>query len=372
MVLKSGFKILDSDMHLREPADLWDKYMDPAWREHAPKMLSSTARSSAMVLIEGKILQGYNPSYRGGIFNASRIDKEIADYRARGFDAASQLHAMDREGLDVAALYPSIGLGIMMRSEMDPKLAAAIARAYNDWLHDFCRADPKRLKGVAMIALHDPGEAVKEAQRAVGKLGFIGVFARPEPLRNLPWHSRYFDSLWSALEELDAPLGFHSAAAAGEVPQIGDRFGDNLLLRHVVSHPLENMMAMVDTIGGGVCERHPKLKLAFLECYCGWAPFLLHRLDNAMEKGRFPTAGKLKPSEYFKRQCWISTEHEKELPMAIELLGDGNIVFSTDYPHGDSDFPNAVEEFLEIDRVSNESRKKILWDNCARLYGLDK
>ena len=96
--MKSGFKILDSDMHLREPADLWDKYMDPEWRDRAPKILSSTARSSAMVLIEGKILQGYKPSYRGGIFDATRIDEEIADYRARGFDAKTQLQAMDREG----------------------------------------------------------------------------------------------------------------------------------------------------------------------------------------------------------------------------------------------------------------------------------
>ena len=261
--MKSGFQILDSDMHLREPADLWDKYMDPEWRHRAPKILSSTARSSAMVLLDGKILEGYKPSYRGGIFDATRIDKEIAEYRARGFDATSQLQAMDQEGLDVAALYPSIGLGIMMRDDMDPKLSAAIARAYNDWLHDFCETDPKRLKGVAMLPLHDPNEAVKEAQRAVGKLGFVGVFARPEPLRNLSWHSRYFDSLWSALEELGVPLGFHSATSAGEVPQIGDRFGDNLLLRHVVSHPMENMLAMADTIGGGVCERHPNSSWPF-------------------------------------------------------------------------------------------------------------
>jgi predicted TIM-barrel fold metal-dependent hydrolase len=370
--MKDGFKILDSDMHLREPGNLWDKYMEPEWRERAPKILSSTARSSAMVMIEGKILQGYQPVYRGGIFDATRIDEEIKDYRASGFDAKSQLQAMDREGLDVAALYPSIGLGIMMRDEMDPKLAAAIARAYNNWLFDFCQTDPKRLKGVGMLPLQDPNEAVKEAQRAVGKLGFVGVFARPEPMRNLPWHSRYFDSVWSALEELGVPIGFHSATAAGEVAQIGDRFGDNLLLRHVVSHPLENMVAMVDTIGGGVCERHPKLKLAFLECYCGWVSFLLHRMDNAMAKGRFPTAGKLKPSEYFQRQCWISTEHEKELPMIIDLIGDDKIVFSTDYPHGDSDFPEAVEEFLEMKNVSKESQKKILWDNCAELYGLGK
>ena len=184
--MKSDFKIMDSDMHLREPADLWEKYMEPEWRDRAPKILSSTARSSAMVMIEGKILQGYNPTYRGGIFDAARIDEEIAEYRSRGFDANTQLHAMDREGLDVAALYPSIGLGIMMREEMDPKLAAAIARAYNNWLYDFCQSDAKRLKGVAMLPLHDPNETMKEAQRAVGTLGFVGIFARPKPLNNLP------------------------------------------------------------------------------------------------------------------------------------------------------------------------------------------
>src|SRR3954447_12967371 len=170
IVMKSGFKIMDSDMHLREPADLWDKYLEPEFRDRAPRILSSTARSSAMVLIDGKILQGYKPTYRGGIFDATRIDEEIAEYRAHGFDAKTQLQAMDREGLDVAALYPSIGLGIMTRDQMGPKLAAAIARAYNNWLYDCCQTDPKRLKGVGMWPLQDPNEAVKEAQRAVGKL----------------------------------------------------------------------------------------------------------------------------------------------------------------------------------------------------------
>jgi uncharacterized protein len=368
--MKAGFKIMDSDMHLREPADLWEKYLEPEWRERAPKILSSTTRSSAMVLLDGKLLKGYSPDYRGGIFDATRIDAELAGARVRGFDGVSQLEALDREGLDVAALYPSIGLGIMMREEIAPKFAAAVAKAYNNWLHDFCKADPERLKGVAMISLHDVSEAVKEAERAVDRLGFVGVFARPEPLRALSWHSRYFDMLWAALERLGVPIGFHSAAASGEVPQIGDRFGENLLLRHVCAHPMENMMAMVDLIGGGVCERHPNLKVAFLECYSGWVSFLLHRMDNAMAKGRFPTAGRMKPSEYFKRQCWISTEAEKELPMILDLVGDDNIVYSTDYPHGDSEFPHAVDEFLALDGISRESRKKILWDNCARLYNL--
>lgn len=368
--MKGGFKIIDSDMHLREPADLWEKYMEPEWRAQAPKIVSAPTRSSAMVLLDGKILGGYPPTYRGGIFDATRIDAEIAEARARGFDAVSQLQAMDREGLDVAVMYPSIGLGIMMREEINPQLAAAIARGYNNWLYDFCRTDPKRMKGAAMISLHDVTEAVKEARRAVTKLGFVGVFARPEPLRSLPWHSRYYDGLWTALEDLGVPIGFHSAAASGEVAQIGDRFTDNLLLRHICAHPMENMLAMVDIIAGGVLERHPRLKVAFLECYCGWLSFLLQRMDNAVKKGRHPVISRLKPSDYFKRQCWISTEAEKELPMIVELVGDDNIVYSTDYPHGDSEYPRAVEEFLEIGRLSAQSKKKILWDNCARLYNL--
>ncbi len=177
--MKSGFKIMDSDMHLREPADLWDKYMEPEWRDRAPKILSSTARSSAMVLIEGKILQGYKPSYRGGIFDATRIDEEIADYRARGFDAKTQLQAMDREGLDVAALYPSIGLGIMMRDDMDPKLAAAIARAYNNWLYDFCQTDPKRLKGVAMCRSMIPMKRSKK----LNARWKVGIYRDVRPAR---------------------------------------------------------------------------------------------------------------------------------------------------------------------------------------------
>lgn len=366
--MKDGLKILDSDMHVREPADLWERYMEPEWLDRAPRIIGSTSRSSAMVLLDGKILKGYSPTHRGGIFDAARIDAEIADARARGFDGRSQIEAMDREGLDVAVLYPSIGLGIMMREELNPKLAAAIARAYNNWLYEFCQTDPKRMKGVAMISLHDVTEAVKEAQRTVTELGFVGVFARPEPLRSLPWHSRYYDTLWSVLEELGVPLGFHSAAASGELPQVGDRFGDDLLLRHICGHPMENMLAMVDIICGGVLERHPKLKVAFLECYCGWVSFWLNRMDGAVEKSRKSPITKLKPSEYFKRQCWIATEAERELTMVTQLLGDDNIVYSTDYPHGDSDFPHAVDELLELKGLSTETKKKILWDNCARLY----
>ena len=97
---------------------------------------------------------------------------------------------------------------------------------------------------------------------------------------------------------------------------------------------MSNMMAMIDIIGGGVLERHPKLKVAFLECYCGWVSFMLHRMDVTVAKARNPNISELKPSEFFKRQCWISTEAEKELPMVAELIGDDNIVYDRLSPRG--------------------------------------
>ncbi len=81
--MKNGFRVMDSDMHVREPGNLWEQYMEPEWRDQAPKILSSTARSSAMVLLDGQILKGYPPTYRGGIFDATRIDAEIAAARER-------------------------------------------------------------------------------------------------------------------------------------------------------------------------------------------------------------------------------------------------------------------------------------------------
>jgi predicted TIM-barrel fold metal-dependent hydrolase len=365
--MRNGIKVMDSDMHVREPRDLWEKYLEQEWRDRGPKIISEPTRSGAMVLLEGKILKGYPPMRRSAI-GSSVMDKKLPDAIASGFDAASQLKAMDTEGLDVAVLYPSIGLGILMRPEMDPKLAAAIARAYNNWLYDFCQTDPHRLKGVGMVALHDITEGVKEANRVVTELGFVGVFARCEPVTiGLPWHSKYYDLLWAELEELGVPIGFHTATSLGEVPQTGDRFGDNNLLRQMTSHPMENMLAMVDIILGGVLERHPRLKVAFLECCSGWVPCWLSRMDSEVKR---QGGLKLKPSEYFKGQCWVGAEAEKEIPMVIHYIGDNNIVFSTDYPHATSDYPRATEEFFRIEGLTDENKRKILWDNCARLYGL--
>jgi len=115
------------------------------------------------------------------------------------------------------------------------------------------------------------------------------------------------------------------------------------------------------------------MKVAFLEGNCGWLPWLLYRLDEYWElQGALADVPlRQKPSKYFHQQCFISVDVDESLVAnVIDYLGDDNIVFSTDYPHIDSRWPHAVELFLSVQGISGESRRKILWDNCARLYNL--
>jgi predicted TIM-barrel fold metal-dependent hydrolase len=135
---------------------------------------------------------------------------------------------------------------------------------------------------------------------------------------------------------------------------------------------MEQMLALGCFCGGGVLARHPKLRVAFLEANCSWLPWLLWRLDEAYELDGdvFAPDLKEKPSDYFKKQCVVSIEPEEVVATdVVKQLGGHNLVFSTDYPHVDSRYPEAVNHFLTLPLTENEKRK-ILWDNCMSYYAI--
>ena len=372
--MKNGFKVFDSDMHIIEPADLWDRYIDAKFKDQAPRGTTKSATDLDLIHPDGH-MWGRAPEraqLRGGVGQQAQFNQErYADHAARGYTSDVQIEAMDAEGLDVATLYPSRALHALGEPDLEPKLAAAVARAYNDWLYDFCQRDPHRLIGVAMVSVFDIDDAVAESRRAMTELGFRGVFLRPNEVGGRNWHDPYYEPLWSVLEELDVPLGFHEAIFSG-LPQVGSQFGLNFMLRHSYCHSVEQMLAVGSFCAGGIMERHPKLRVAFLEGNCSWLPWLMYRLDEHWEQMGDVYAPELTmaPSEYFKRQCFASAEADEDpVKYAIDFMGNDRIVFSTDYPHGDSKYPESVNRFLRID-ISDEDKRKILWDNCAYIYGL--
>ena len=374
---KGGFRIIDSDMHIMEPPDLWQRYTDKKYRDYAQVgVLSENVRDLRTTHPDGTPwgtttgVRTNNPNQSGG-HNYERNQKLYESHAARGWSTEVQLEAMDVEGLDIAVLFPTRGLHTLAEPFMDPPFAAAIARAYNDWMYDFCAPAPDRLFGAAMISPFDVEDAVTEVERAVNELGFRSIFMRSNQMTDKTWHDPYYDPLWSVLEELDIPIGFHESSSSG-ARQVGQHFEPNFMLRRVFAQPVEQMMALASFCGGGVLERHPKLRAAFLEANCAWAPWLLWRLDEAYEREAdiFVPELKIAPTEYFKRQCWISIEPDEEpAKYAIDWVGSDRMVFSTDYPHGDSKYPDAVSSFLELG-IADEDKKKILWDNCASLYNL--
>ena len=374
-MVRDGFKVLDSDLHIIEPADLWQRYIDPEFRDRAPRGL--TGDTLANLLLEGPDGRpwGRTPwtsemdqfTSSGKVFAMNQ--EKYKTFDERGWTGEVQLEAMDAEGIDVAVIYPSRGLYALAVPDLDPPLAAAIARAYNDWLHEFCQADPARLTGAGMISPFDVEDAISESIRCVKEMGFKGVFLRPNEVRGLNWYDNYYEPLWSTLEELQLPLGFHDGQGAA-LPQAGDKFESNFMIQHAISHPVEMMMATASFCAGGILARHPNLRVAFLEGNCSWVPFLLWRLDEHYKLWGDVCAADLKmlPSEYYKRQCFASVEADEDLvKYVIDYMGNDRLVFSTDFPHGDSKWPKAVESFLRLP-ITDEDKKMILWDNCAEYY----
>ena len=382
--MKNGFRVLDSDLHTMEPDGLWEEYLEEPFKKFAPRFTrrSDASQNQPIIRIGDLDIAEMSKRPRTAVVGKSLQERAFARHphyavaHARGYDAATHLQAMDIEGIDVAVIYGTRGRQVLMHDDLDPQVAAALARAHNDWTRDFCSRDPSRLKFAAQLAFHDVPSAVAEARRAVRELGAVAAIGNPNPIHGRHVHDPELEPLWSAIEELGVPVGFHPTGQSSLRDDIARRYLDTPNGRVIgVSgrNPIELMMAFGSMAAGGVLERHPDLRCAFLEGTCGWLPWYLWRLDEAWEK--FGPGSEIQisqlPSQYFFRQCYIATDaDEKPLRQVVEAIGDDNIVVSTDYPHSDGLFPVAIEEFVRLEGVGDKSKAKILWDNCARLYKL--
>jgi predicted TIM-barrel fold metal-dependent hydrolase len=381
---KRGFRIMDSDLHTMEPDDLWQKYLEEPFRAAAPTFTRGGERApnQPTIRVGGLTIGEMSVRPAAAAAGADLHRRSVAKHphnavaMARGYDAESHLAAMDIEGIDVGVLYGTRGRQVLMHDDLDPALAAALARAHNTWTRDYCAINPERLKFAAQLAFHDVPAAVVEARRAVRELGAVAVIGNPNPINGRHIHDPEFEPLWSAIEELGVPVGFHPTGQSSLRDDIARRMLDHpngRLIGTAARNPMELMLAFASLAAGGVLERHPGLRCAFLEGTCGWLPWWLWRLDEAWEK--FGPGSEVKvsarPSEYFFRQCYVATDaDEKVLRQVVEAVGDDNIVVSTDYPHSDGLFPDAMNEFVALEGVSDKTKAKILWDNCARLYSL--
>lgn len=352
------YRVIDSDGHVLEPDGCGSEYLEPRYRDLTPRWVKDN-QGRPRRLLAGQ-MQPYAPTY-------SHLPVE--ERPAGRFDPVARLVDMDTEGIDVAVLFPSAGLSYAAVAELD--VQAALCRAYNNWLRDYCQAAPDRLVGVALVPQGGLHETMAEARRAIGELGFHGVMLRPNPMEGRTLDHPAYEPWWSLFEELGAPVLIHEGTTQN-LPQAGlDRY-DNYLFRHVVSHAHEQQMAVLSLICGGVLERHPRLQVGFMESGCGWLSYWLERLHEHLEVMGYNIAGlSLTPDEFFQRQCYITAEaDERTLPAIVSLLGDDKLLFASDYPHSDATFPGAVTALTDRNDLSEATKQKILSTNPMACYGL--
>jgi predicted TIM-barrel fold metal-dependent hydrolase len=332
-------RIVDADMHVRDGEDLIRRYLPEPFNR------------------------------RFNLYPVENFDRTLGGRLGkREVDARVQLADMQPEGIELAILYPTTGLFIGEVRERD--LAVALCRAYNDWVADYCRADPDRLKAVAMLQVLDVEAAAAELERAVSQLGLVGAmvpaYTRFGP-RNLG--ERVIDPLYATAERLDVPVAIH---ANGGVTPLNDRFGSFLQV-HVFSHVPEQIAAVTAVVLGGVFERFSRLRVGFMEAGCGWVPFWMEHMDEEFEL-RYEEAPELKakPSDYITNgRAYFGVEPEEKLiSLAAEHVGERVLMYASDYPHWDSGWPNTSRTLRERDDISDRLKARVLGENALSFYGL--
>ncbi|MFQ5994869.1 MAG: amidohydrolase family protein [Acidiferrobacterales bacterium] len=378
--MKNGFHIFDSDLHVIEPREVYEGYLDERYRERMPKYLGWGPTNFPHWDVQGRIIP---PWAKDPIVASAQecMDAPTEDVyrpiRERNYDAPSTLEAMDVEGIDIAVLFRTFAHMVVSIDDLEGDCAIAYCAAFNDWLADYCATDPQRLKAAAIVSLHDPELAAAEARRAVRDKGHVAVVLLPMPANGRYFNAPECDVLWKELKHLNVPLTFHGTSGGACNDYVTNRFvglPGFRTLNHASAFPLELMLALGAMILGGVLERFPELRVGFLEGNCGWLPWWLERLDDQWKKYGGGEVVKLSalPSEYFKRQCFIATDVDEELlSVVIDRFGDDNIVMSVDYPHADGPFPHGIDTFLNLPGVNAESKRKIMWDNCVQLYNIE-
>ncbi|MEE9606755.1 MAG: amidohydrolase family protein [Myxococcota bacterium] len=289
---------------------------------------------------------------------------------AEGIDPYSvqgTLADADREGIDQMVLFPSMGLAVPSLTDLG--FAAEFAALYNAFIADWCKQSGGRLFGVAAVPLADV-EASIGLMTEAKKAGLVCTLVPPALAdRNLDHPD--LDPFYAAAADLDMPIGVHGAPGI-HLPKIGvDRF-TNYIQVHCISFPFDQMLAMTAIVSGGVLERHPDLRVAFLESGVTWVPYFVDRLHEHFEKrGSWIENGwKRAPREYLERgQIYFSCEPEETvLPAVVEALGPDFIMYASDYPHWDGEFPESTRGLRERTDISEETRAKILAQNAERFF----
>ena len=375
---RNGFKIFDSDTHVGPYMEILTPYLSEGdktrlanWEQyksankighvtynkgqrHYKRRLGSAAGQDT----KGQYMAGYTGAKR------DREPSPLVDN-----DPRARIQDMDHEGVDVNLMLPSGWFGTWT-SDDDVALEMGMYRAYHRWLDDYCGAYPDRLGAVLLACARDIEGSLEEIRRW-GKSRWAWGILVYAPY-GMPIDHPDLEPVWREAEAFDIAVTLHTFTVMPPYAPGGLDTWENLFVQRSAAHPWCGMRNMAALIGSGVMDRYPKLRIGTLEAGHGWLPFWMKRLD---EHAQTIAAGlpplEHKPSDYVKNGRYfqsIEIPEGVELTNAvIDLIGEGVLMYASDYPHGESHFPHSVETVIGWDMA--EPRKRTLfWDNALRMY----
>ena len=332
--------LISSDSHVMEPSDLLAARVAPSYRDRAPRFPQLNVWESFQT----------HPG---------------------GQDPNCRIKEMETDGLSAEVLYPTYLLPHFAMD--DAKLQQACFRAYNDWLIDYCKVAPNRLVGIAAISVYDIDEAVEELERCA-RAGMKGSIIWQAPHPDLPFHSDHYNKFWAASQEMNMPVNLHILTGHGYHKQGLNKKGVESYRGSVNLKLKEITDAFFELIFYGVLDRYPSLKFVSVENEVGWLPFMLQQWDYYYRRfrGVNPPPIDKDPSEYFYRQIFATFFRDTVGGHNLEWWGSDNCMWSNDYPHGNSTWPES-RKYIErnLGHLPEEIRVKLLCANVAKLYDIE-
>lgn len=344
--------VVDADGHLMENDGEIYAYLEPPYRG-----------------MRAAIGYPFFPTLDG--FQRGVIMGRLGMYADLTVNAKVWQECLVETGIAWTVLYPTAGLAFGLIQ--DAEWAAALARAYNNWFTDQYYNVDKRIRGMALVPLQNPEEAAKELRRAVKELHMAGAVLPAWGLKKPLGHPDFFP-VYETAQELNVPVAVHGAATTG----LGLHIFDYFSAINTLSHPLSQMIQMTGIALGGVLDRFPRLRIAFLEAGATWVLYMAERLDRSYRvwqgNGRAEYSNDVKspPSEHIKsgRIFFTVEPGETHLPYVVEKIGSGCLMFASDFPHENNiaKVKDDIREFEELEGLAEEKRDQILARNAENFY----
>lgn len=356
--------VVSADSHVLEPPDLWQRYIDPRFREIAPRYVREGNNDIFTTAESRTALVG---TFGAGGKPAAEVRREgtIADSRRGGYVPEARLADMDLDGVDAEILFPSLALDMMTLEDLD--YARACREAYHRWLEEFCQIAPERLKPAGMITIEDVSQATQDVSD-LKRRGFATAMITAHSYDDKPFYDPLFDPFWAVAQETRMPVSLHigterKSPLHGRPPT----FVESVLLKVPIQR------ALAELILGGVLDRFPALQVVSVENDAAWAAAFYERMDEKFAKytGIQQYHCAKRPSSYGQRNVCHTFITDHAAITARYHIGVDNLMWSSDYPHFDGSFPHsraALEDHLGT--LPSHERAKIQGGNAARVFGV--